>query len=308
MYEFSKVDYPYIKKENGCRLVWADPQDNDKEKVIYLTEDDLSNLHSMLSQKAMGRITLEDKAGSIIVNEENTDFNIKGGQSLSVKTKLLAEKFLKFIEEQEGKVIIKCKEYNPTQHQQVEDVKNKLLSAILIAETKESLDTDLFHVIATRRSTRKFATNPIEDWKIDKILAAADTAPTAGNFQGFEVFYIKDPKIKEKLVPAANNQPYVNAPLVLVFCKNPSRVKLNFPPEVLKKFAIQDATLACAYSQLAASALGLGSIWIGMIDEEKVMEAIGTNLRPSSILCIGYPIQKRNPKPRRSLKDLIHVV
>ena len=38
------------------------------------------------------------------------------------------------------------------------------------------------------------------------------------------------------------------------------------------KFSIQDATLAAAYSQLAASALGLSSIWIGMFDEEKVKE------------------------------------
>ena len=31
---------------------------------------------------------------------------------------------------------------------------------------------------------------------VDKILAAADTAPTAGNFQGFKVFYIKNQKAK----------------------------------------------------------------------------------------------------------------
>ncbi|MCA2003232.1 MAG: nitroreductase family protein [Candidatus Nitrosotenuis sp.] len=205
--------------------------------------------------------------------------------------------------------MIKCTEYVPSQKIDEVDVKNKLLSAILTSETKEDkLDTDLFHVMATRRSTRKFAEKQIEDWKIDRVLAAADTAPTAGNFQGFEVFYVKDENVKEMLVKAANNQPYVNAPLVLVFCKNPSRVKLNFPPETLAKFAIQDATIACAYSQLAASALGLSSIWIGMIDEQKVMDAIGTNLRPSSILCIGYPVQKRNPRPRRNLKDLIHVI
>lgn len=148
----------------------------------------------------------------------------------------------------------------------------------------------------------------VEEWKIDKILAAADTAPTAGNFQGFEIFYIRDPKTKEKLVEAANNQPHVNTPVVLVFCKNPSRVKLNFPPEILAKFAIQDATLAAAYSQLAAHALGLSSIWIGMFDEEKVMDAIGTDLKPSSLLCIGYPAQKRGPRSRRKLKDLIHIV
>ncbi|CDI06407.1 Nitroreductase family protein [Candidatus Nitrosotenuis uzonensis] len=308
MYEFAKVDYPYVKKDNGCRLVWTDPHDNDKEKVIYLTQDDLSHLHTVLSQKSTGRVTLEDNAGSIIVNESESSFNIKGDKPLTVKTSVLAEKFLKFIEDHD-KVIIKCTEYVPSQKIGEVDVKNKLLSAILTSETKEDkLDTDLFHVMATRRSTRKFAEKQIEDWKIDRVLAAADTAPTAGNFQGFEVFYVKDEKVKEMLVKAANNQPYVNAPLVLVFCKNPSRVKLNFPPETLAKFAIQDATIACAYSQLAASALGLSSIWIGMIDEQKVMDAIGTNLRPSSILCIGYPVQKRNPRPRRNLKDLIHVI
>src|SRR3970282_1681309 len=95
-------------------------------------------------------------------------------------------------------------------------------------------------------------------------LAAADTAPTAGNFQGFVVVFVKNKEIKKQLVEAANNQPYVNAPIVLVFCMDPSRVKMNFPPETLSKFSLQDATLAAAYSQLAASALGLSSIWIGM--------------------------------------------
>ncbi|HKO39714.1 MAG TPA: nitroreductase family protein [Nitrososphaeraceae archaeon] len=68
---------------------------------------------------------------------------------------------------------------------------------------------------------------------------------------------------------------------------NPSRVKMKFSSETLKKFSIQDATLAAAYAQLAAHFLGLSSIWIRMIDEIKVMEIIGTNLQPSSILCIG---------------------
>jgi nitroreductase len=98
----------------------------------------------------------------------------------------------------------------------------------------------------------------------------------------------------------------VNAPVVLVFCMDPSRVKMNFPPEILAKFSLQDATLAAAYSQLAASALGLSSIWIGMINEEKVMQILDTHLKPSSLLCIGYPHQKRPPKSRRKLKDLIH--
>ena len=197
-----------------------------------------------------------------------------------------------------------------------EDVKSvetrkSLLNAILgdhSKEISEDLDTDLFEVMKRRRSTRKFDPKPIEEWKVGKILAAADTAPTAGNFQGFEIFHIKNTKMKEELVKAANDQPYVNSPLVLVFCKNQSRVKLQFPDRMLAKFAVQDATLAAAYSQLAATALGLSTIWIGMIDEKKVAEIIKTDLVPSSLLCIGYPVKLRHPKPRRNLSDLIHVL
>ena len=191
------------------------------------------------------------------------------------------------------------------------ETRQSLLNVILgdhSQEISEDLDTDLFEVMKRRRSTRKFDEKPVEDWKVDKILAAADTAPTAGNFQGFEIFYIKNEKLKEKLVDAANKQPYVNSPIVLVYCKNPSRVKLQFPVRMLKKFAIQDATLAAAYSQLAATALGLSTIWIGMINEKKVAEIIGTNLVPSSILCIGYPVKRKHPKPRRNLSELIHVL
>ena len=187
-------------------------------------------------------------------------------------------------------------------------VRNQLLNEILKTTPGEYIDTDLFAVMAKRRSTRKFSEKIVETEKIDKVIAAADTAPTAGNFQGFEIYYVKSPEKKQELIEACNRQPYVNAPVVLVFCKNPSRVKLDFPQDILKKFAIQDATLAAAYSQLAAQALGLSSIWIGMLDEEKVMKVIGTEHTPSSILCIGYPEQKKFPKPRRNLKELVHVV
>ncbi len=170
----------------------------------------------------------------------------------------------------------------------------------------EVLQTNIFNIMLNRRSQRKFLDKQVEDWKIDIILAAADTAPTAGGFQGFEIYNIKDSELKRKLVSAANNQPYVNSPLLLVFCKNPKRVKLNFPEDILRKFSIQDATLAAGYSQLAAHALGLSSVWIGMIDEEKMKQLLEIDLVPSSLLCIGYPEKILMPKPKRNLKELIH--
>ncbi len=173
---------------------------------------------------------------------------------------------------------------------------------------EEVLQTNIFNVMLNRRSQRKFEDKPVESWKMDMIFAASDTAPTAGGFQGFEIFYVKNAEVRAKLVEAANKQPYVNAPEVLVFCMNPKRVKLNFPPEIIRKFSVQDATLAAAYAQLAAHALGLSTVWIGMIDEKKVMAALNTDLVPSSILCIGYPKKMLQPKPKRNLLGLIHTI
>jgi FMN reductase [NAD(P)H] len=175
-------------------------------------------------------------------------------------------------------------------------------------DVEDIVQTNLFNVMLNRRSQRKFENRDVEEWKLEMIFAAADTAPTAGGFQGFEIYHIKNQEVKNKLVQAANNQPYVNAPVVLVFCMNPDRVKLNFSPDTIRKFSQQDATLAAAYSQLAAHALGLSSIWIGMLDENRIREVLGTDLFPSSILCVGYPIKMLVPKPKRNLKDLIHEI
>jgi FMN reductase [NAD(P)H] len=176
------------------------------------------------------------------------------------------------------------------------------------SEIDDVLQTNIFNVMLNRRSQRKFENKEVEDWKLEMIYAAADTAPTAGGFQGFEIFNVKNQDVKLKLVEASNKQPYVSAPVVLVFCMDPSRIKMNFPLDLLKKFSVQDATLAAAYAQLAAHALGLSSVWIGMIDEEKVMQVLATNLVPSNILCLGYPFRMLQPKPKRNLSDLIHEI
>jgi site-specific recombinase XerC len=36
-------------------------------------------------------------------------------------------------------------------------------------------------------------------------------------------------------------------------------------------YAIQDATIACAFAMLAATALGLGTVWVGAFDDVRVM-------------------------------------
>lgn len=319
--EFSGVEPSYTSKD-GCRLVWKGVDEDDSDAVI-LNKNELEQLVEILKQDSTGEVELEDQISNILINSDVTQFNLKDHDLLEVKTTLLQEKILEYAKvPHEPKYIhISTKEFYPSvtirkdEEEPKKEEKKKagmsLLQAILTTKSKkpsELSQSDLFRIFSTRRSTRKFSKIKVEEWMVDKILAAADVAPTAGNFQGFQVFYIKNKHTKEALVEAANNQPYVNAPVVLVFCMDPSRVKMKFPPEILEKFAIQDATLAAAFSLLAASGLGLSSIWIGMIDEEKVKSILGTDLRPSSILCIGYPDKQKPPKTRRKLKELIQVV
>jgi len=320
--EFSRVEPSYTSKE-GCRLIWLGVDEDDQDAVI-LNKSEFEQLIEILKQNSTGKISLEDQVSNILINSDVTQFNLTDHRYLEAKTTTLQKQVLEYakIPHEPQYIHISSKEFYPSvwirKDEEPEETeketskKHSLLDAILSSEPEkirqDLSETDLFRIFSTRRSTRRFDKTKIEEWKVDKILAAADTAPTAGNFQGFKVFYIKNKKIKEALVEAANNQPYVNAPIVLVFCMDPSRVKLDFPPEILDKFSLQDATLAAGYSQLAASGLGLSSIWIGMIDEDKVKSILGTDLRPSSILCIGYPNKRKPPKSRRKLKELVQVV
>ena len=319
--QFQTVEASYTSKE-GCRLVWKGVDEDDTD-VIILNKNELESLVEIFKKNSTGEVELEDQSSFIRVNSDVTQFTLTNHRLLEAKTTKIQEQVLEFakVPHEPQYVYVGSKEFYPSvwirDDDESEDIvtenpKQSLIEAILSSEPEKIRQdlspTDLFRVFSTRRSTRKFLKTKVEDWKIDKILSAADVAPTAGNFQGFQVFLIKNDKTKEALVEAANKQPYVNAPVVLVFCMEPSRVKLKFPPEILEKFSLQDATIAASFSLLAASGVGLSTIWIGMFDEEKVKKILGTDLRPSSILCIGYPDKKKPPKSRRKLKELIKVI
>lgn len=319
--EFHAVEPSYTSKE-GCRLVWKGADEDDTD-VVILNKNELKNLVEILKKNSTGEVELEDQLSVIRVNSDVTQFNLSNHRLLEAKTTDLQDQVLEYakVPHEPQYVYLGTKEFYPSvwirddekkSERTSKNPKQSLIEAILSSEPEKIRQdlspTDLFRVFATRRSTRKFEKTKVEDWKVDKILSAADVAPTAGNFQGFQVFLIKNKKTKEALVEAANKQPYVAAPVVLVFCTDPSRVKLKFPPNILEKFSLQDATIAAAFSLLAASGVGLSTIWIGMFDEEKVMKILGTDLRPSSILCIGYPDKKKPPKSRRKLKELIKVI
>jgi nitroreductase len=61
---------------------------------------------------------------------------------------------------------------------------------------------------------------------------------------------------------------------------------------------------------LAATALGLSTVWVGAYDEEQVRQIIGApaDLRPVAILPIGYAAETPRIRSRRGVKSLVHQV
>lgn len=172
------------------------------------------------------------------------------------------------------------------------------------------MDEEAFiELLRSRRSIRNFKDDLVSESHLNKILEACNLAPSSGGLQTFEIYQIKNREIKEKLVSAAKDQTFVaQAPLLLVFCANPSRSVERFG-ERSQLFSVQDATIAAAYAQLTAHMLGLSTVWVGAFDEKKVSEIlhIPQGQRPVSILPIGHKNENPKEKTTRGAKDLLRV-
>lgn len=169
---------------------------------------------------------------------------------------------------------------------------------------------EFFNVLKTRRSIRQFAAKGVDDRTIRRILAAANRAPSAGNLQAYEIYVVKGRALRQRLDAASGGQgPVARAPVVLVFCAVPSQSAARYGAKGEQLFCIQDATIACAYAQLAATALGLASVWIGAVHELEVVKEslrLRDGLWPIAFLPIGYPAERPAPKGRRALTDFVH--
>ncbi len=168
---------------------------------------------------------------------------------------------------------------------------------------------DVFETMAARRSIRRFHSDPIPSALLERILEAARRAPSAGNRQAFEIVVVRDPRRRTALARACLEQWFIaEAPVVLVFVAAPARNRGRYGRRGAELYAVQDATIACAYAHLAAAALGLGSCWIGAFDDSTVSELIGAegDERPVAILPIGRPAEDPPPTPRRPMEDLVH--
>lgn len=169
---------------------------------------------------------------------------------------------------------------------------------------------DLFEAIEGRRSIRAYLPDPVKEEDLRRILEAAIKAPSAGNLQPWEFIVVKDPEIKRKLTEAALGQEFIEeAPIVIVVCANTMRSSSVYGSRGASLYCIQDTAAAIQNMLLAAYALGYGTCWVGAFYEDEVSRILGlpSYIRPVAIVPLGKPAEHPSPRPRRPLKEVVHL-
>ncbi len=167
-------------------------------------------------------------------------------------------------------------------------------------------ESNFFDLIDTRHSIRAYKDKALPDDTVDKILSAANKAPSAKNLQSYRIFVVQKKEDKKKLMTAAHDQDFIErASVVLIFCADLNSAK-DAGIRGIELYSIQDATIACTYSQLAAHALGLSSVWVGSFDENMVHKLfpIDKNFKPVSMLIVGFADEEPERTARKSLNEL----
>jgi nitroreductase len=77
-------------------------------------------------------------------------------------------------------------------------------------------------VISERRSTPRFASTPIPDSDLGRIIASGLESPSGYNLQPWRFVIVRDPELRRKLRAASHNQPKIEqAPVVIVALGDP---------------------------------------------------------------------------------------
>lgn len=185
------------------------------------------------------------------------------------------------------------------------------------------MTNEIINCLKERKSVRVFEPRDISAEDKLQILHAAMEAPTAGNQQLYTILDITDQELKERLAVTCDNQPFIaKASMVLIFCADVQKWYDVFleagcaprkPGAGDLMLAVEDAVIAAQNAVVAASALGIGSCYIGDILEQyeihKELLHLPDYVYPAAMLVFGYPTAQQiaRKKPERCrLEDIVH--
>jgi len=159
---------------------------------------------------------------------------------------------------------------------------------------------DALQAIHTRRSIRKYTSEPVADEQIEQILKAGMMAPSARNEQAWQFVVVRRPEMLEAL---SRVSPYSGmarqAQAVIVVCGDRERETVAD----LSYWAL-DCSAATQNMLLAAHALGLGAVWVAIYPRPERIAALRQVLPlpdtvvPLCLVPLGHPAETREPVER----------
>lgn len=156
----------------------------------------------------------------------------------------------------------------------------------------------VMEAILKRRSIRQFTNQPIAKDDLTTLLRAAMMAPTARNCQEWEFVVVRDKNTFKEMMHA---HPYAKmleqaACAIIVFG--------NTQREHAPGYWMADCGAATQNILLAATSLGIGSVWLGVYPNEERMNGLAQILglpdyvKPLNIIALGYPAEKKEDLDR----------
>lgn len=153
---------------------------------------------------------------------------------------------------------------------------------------------DAIECIATRRSIRQFLGTKVDQETILTIVEAGTCAPSSGNIQDWRNIIVDNKDLMKEMYEAAMSQESIhNAAFLVVVCCDPEMDEKHYGLRGERLYSVQNCAAAIQNMLLAAHAIGLGGVWVGAFDENKIRSLleIPQNIRPQAILAFGYPAE-----------------
>lgn len=177
---------------------------------------------------------------------------------------------------------------------------------------------ELKEAIYSRRATREFTSEPVDDKTLRELIDAAVQAPSAVNQQPWCFCIVRDKVLLGDISREAKTHTlkttalglishhfgqilsddgfdiFYHAPVLIVICS-----VADIP------WAVEDCALAAENLMLAARAAGLGTCWIGFAQgflgtpEGPAVLKLPAAYRPVAPIIVGYPKAMPPPVPRK---------
>lgn len=174
--------------------------------------------------------------------------------------------------------------------------------------------------IKTRRSVRKFTEQSVDRALLEQVVAAAAYAPSWKNTQIARYTVVTDPAKKQRLADecmmdfACNQKTSSHASALVVVTAITGRSGYerdgSFSTSQGTHWQSFDAGVAAQTFCLAAHALGLGTVIMGIFDEAKVRAVLDLPAEQmvSAIIAIGHPAEQPVCPKRKDVDTLLQFV